>query len=90
LNKANIQDKFLHRKIMDYQSEDHSMQERGRVGEIIPASGLINNPLIIRDILVRIIIFYILLFIYRNVLKFIIFNNIGTNNIVILLYFFYN
>lgn len=49
---------------MDYQTEDHGLQQIGRVDETILVSGLIykNNPFIIRHILVRIIIFYTLLF----------------------------
>lgn len=77
---------------MDYQSEDHGMQDRGTIGETISASGLIhkNDLLIIRDTLVRIIIFYILSFYYTytNCLclkyTFNISDNIGTGNIVIL------
>jgi len=43
---------------MDYQNEDCDLQQRSRVIETIPASGLIHksNLLIIRNTLVRVII----------------------------------
>lgn len=46
---------------MDYQNENYDLQQGGRKTETTPALGLIhkNNPLIIRNTLVRIIICYI-------------------------------
>lgn len=53
---------------MDYQNEDYNLQQKGRMGETIPASGLIykNYPLIIRDTLVRIVLFFTCVFITRT------------------------
>lgn len=52
---------------MDYQNEDYNLQQKSRMGETIPALGLTykNYPLIIRDTLVRIILFYIFLFLLQ-------------------------
>lgn len=61
MTKQNIQTK---NRIMDYQNEDYDLQQGNRVIDTIPVSGLIykSNPLIIRNTLVRIIIYYILFY----------------------------